>query len=93
MKEEEQCEAAIKGETERVTALIDSCADVTYFDSDGLTPLMHAAKHNHAPVLDIRLTVGAPWDSLSPSNLSAPVISQCKKGTKKPTTTSFSSTS
>ncbi|MCI93694.1 arginine N-methyltransferase 2-like, partial [Trifolium medium] len=66
MKEEELCEAAIKGDTEKVTALIDSGADVTHFDADGLTPLMHAAKHGHAPILDILLTAGAPWNALSP---------------------------
>lgn len=71
MKEEELCEAAIKGETEKVKSLIDSGADVTYFDGDGLTPLMHAAKHGHAPILDILLSAGAPWNALSPSNLSA----------------------
>ncbi|CAI8599318.1 unnamed protein product [Vicia faba] len=71
MKEQELCEAAIKGETETVTGLIDSGADVTYFDGGGITPLMHAAKHGHAPILNLLLSAGAPWNALSPSNLSA----------------------
>jgi protein arginine N-methyltransferase 2 len=32
---------------------------------------MQAAKQGHAPILDILLTAGAPWNALSPSNLSA----------------------
>ncbi|XP_004501531.1 protein arginine N-methyltransferase 2 [Cicer arietinum] len=71
MKEQQLCEAAIKGDTEKLTALIESGADVTHFDGDGLTLLMHAAKHGHAPILNILLSAGAPWNALSPSNLSA----------------------
>ncbi|KAL2346464.1 hypothetical protein Fmac_000464 [Flemingia macrophylla] len=69
--EEQLCAAARKGDTDKVKALIDSGADVTYFDGDGLNPLMHAAKHGHAPVLSLLLSAGAPWNALSPSNLSA----------------------
>ena len=73
MKEadEQLCEAAIKGDTKKVRSLIYSGADVTHFDGDGLNPLMHAAKHGHAPVLTLLLSAGAPWNALSPSNLSA----------------------
>ncbi|XP_020211185.1 protein arginine N-methyltransferase 2 [Cajanus cajan] len=69
--EEQLCEAARKGDTDRVKALINSGADVTYFDGEGLNPLMHAAKLGHAPVLSLLLSAGAPWNALSPSNLSA----------------------
>lgn len=68
---EQLCEAAKSGDLDKVKALIDSGADVTYFDSQGLTPLMHAAKHGHADVVKNLLEAGAPWNALSPSNLSA----------------------
>ncbi|KAI9106610.1 hypothetical protein K1719_022138 [Acacia pycnantha] len=72
MTEAEQlCEAARNGNSDKVRALIESGADVTYFDADGLSPLMHAAKLGHAEVLKILLSAGAPWNALSPSNLSA----------------------
>ncbi|KAL5780133.1 hypothetical protein ACOSQ2_010870 [Xanthoceras sorbifolium] len=71
-KEGEQlCEAAREGDKDKVRALIDSGADVSYFDGDGLTPLMHAAKLGHADVVKSLLEAGAPWNALSPSNLSA----------------------
>ena len=44
---------------------------MSYFDSDGLTPLMHAAKLGHANLVKTFLEAGAPWNALSPSNLSA----------------------
>jgi len=69
--EEQLCEAARKGDVEKVKTLIDSGADVTYFDGEGLNPLMYAAKHGHAPVLTLLLSAGAPWNALSPSSLSA----------------------
>uniref|UniRef100_A0A2N9ELW5 Protein arginine N-methyltransferase 2 n=1 Tax=Fagus sylvatica TaxID=28930 RepID=A0A2N9ELW5_FAGSY len=68
---EQLCEAAKSGDLDKVKTLIDSGADVTYFDSQGLTPLMHAAKHGHADVVKNLLEAGAPWNALSPSNLSA----------------------
>ncbi|GMY17340.1 protein arginine N-methyltransferase 2 [Fagus crenata] len=68
---EQLCEAAKSGDLDKVNALIDSRADVTYFDTQGLTPLMHAAKHGHADVVKNLLEAGAPWNALSPSNLSA----------------------
>ncbi|XP_028806931.1 protein arginine N-methyltransferase 2-like [Neltuma alba] len=72
MNEGEQlCEAAKNGDSDKVRALIKSAADVTYFDADGLSPLMHAAKLGHAEVLKILLSAGAPWNALSPSSLSA----------------------
>lgn len=64
-------EAAKTGDAEKVKALIDSGVDVSFFDSDGLTPLMHAAKTGHAGVVKTLIEAGAPWNALSPSNLSA----------------------
>ncbi|KAG6644333.1 protein arginine N-methyltransferase 2 [Carya illinoinensis] len=69
---EQLCEAAKSGaDTNELRVLIDSGADVSYFDGQGLTPLMHASKHGHAHVVKILLGAGAPWNALSPSNLSA----------------------
>ncbi|KAA8537832.1 hypothetical protein F0562_027588 [Nyssa sinensis] len=65
------CEAARKGDTDKARTLVDSGTDVSYFDCEGLTPLMHAAKNGHADVVKILLESGAPWNALSPSNLSA----------------------
>lgn len=65
------CEAAKSGDTEKANTLIDDGADVSFFDGDGLTPLMRAAKHGHAAVVKRLLEAGAPWNALSPSNLSA----------------------
>ncbi|KAK9270518.1 hypothetical protein L1049_026099 [Liquidambar formosana] len=65
------CEAARNGNTEKLRVLIDAGADVTYFDSEGLTPLMHAAKLGHADIVKNLLEAGAPWNALSRSNLSA----------------------
>lgn len=69
---EQLCEAAKSGaDTNELRGLIESGADVSYFDGHGLTPLMHASKHGHAHVVKILLEAGAPWNALSPSNLSA----------------------
>ncbi|KAF5740628.1 hypothetical protein HS088_TW11G00705 [Tripterygium wilfordii] len=65
------CEAARNGVLDKLRALIDSGADVSYFDSDGITPLMHSARLGHAEVVKVLLEAGAPWNALSPSNLSA----------------------
>lgn len=65
------CEAAKNGNTEKLKALILAGADVTYFDGEGLNPLMHAAKLGHADAVTALLEAGAPWNALSPSNLSA----------------------
>ncbi|KAI5563780.1 hypothetical protein POPTR_014G019000v4 [Populus trichocarpa] len=65
------CEAAKNGDVDKVKSLINSGIDVTYFDSNGLTPLMHAAKHGHAAIVKDLLEAGAPWNALSPSNISA----------------------
>ncbi|KAH7510918.1 hypothetical protein FEM48_ZijujUnG0064800 [Ziziphus jujuba var. spinosa] len=72
MEEDHQlCEAAKSGDINKVKTLIHSGADVSYFDAEGLTPLMHASKHGHALVVKTLLEAGAPWNALSPSNLSA----------------------
>lgn len=69
--EKQLCELAKNGDAAKLKSLIDSGADVTYFDAQGLTPLMHASKQGHADVVKILLEAGAPWNALSPSNLSA----------------------
>ncbi|XP_042509578.1 protein arginine N-methyltransferase 2 [Macadamia integrifolia] len=68
---EELCEAARSGDLAKVDALIDAGADVSYFDGEGLTPLMHGAKHGHANIVKALLAAGAPWNALSPSNVTA----------------------
>ncbi|XP_065880752.1 protein arginine N-methyltransferase 2 [Euphorbia lathyris] len=65
------CEASRNGDIDTVCALINSGTDVSYFDSDGFTPLMHAAKLGHVAVVKALLEAGAPWNALSPSNISA----------------------
>lgn len=65
------CEASRNGDLDKVTALINSGTDVSYFDTDGFTPLMHAAKLGHAAVVKALLEAGAPWNALSPSHISA----------------------
>lgn len=63
--------ASISGDTATISSLLSSGADPSHFDSDGLTPLMHAALHNHPSAVRLLLTAGAPWNALSPSGLSA----------------------
>ncbi|KAL5706894.1 type IV protein arginine methyltransferase [Ranunculus cassubicifolius] len=65
------CEAAKSGDSTKTKSLLASGADVSYFDSNGLTPLMYAAKHGHADVVKLLLEAGAPWNALSPANVSA----------------------
>lgn len=68
---EQLCKAAKNGDLDKVRVLIESGADASYFDSSGLSPLMHAAKLGHAQVVKALLEAGAPWNALTPSNLSA----------------------
>ncbi|KAF9621699.1 hypothetical protein IFM89_026592 [Coptis chinensis] len=70
-REEVVCEAARSGDSTKVKNLVSGGTDVTYFDQQGFTPLMHAAKHGHADVVKTLLEAGAPWNALTPSNLSA----------------------
>ncbi|KMT19144.1 hypothetical protein BVRB_1g015400 [Beta vulgaris subsp. vulgaris] len=70
-KGEKVCEAAKLGDVAGITSLIDAGYDVTYFDADGLTPLMHAAKLGHTQIIRKLIEAGAPWNALSPSSLSA----------------------
>ncbi|XXG44531.1 hypothetical protein AAC387_Pa01g4310 [Persea americana] len=66
------CEAARSGDCDKVVELVESGgADVSYFDEHGLTPLMHAARAGHSAIVKTLLEAGAPWNALSPSNLSA----------------------
>ncbi|KAI3922349.1 hypothetical protein MKX01_006038 [Papaver californicum] len=65
------CEAAISGDCAKLISLLSGGADVCYFDEEGLNPLMHAAKNGHAEAVKILLEAGAPWNALSPSNVSA----------------------
>ncbi|KAK9756413.1 hypothetical protein RND81_01G095300 [Saponaria officinalis] len=67
----ELCELARAGDVGGITSLIDAGYDVTYFDENGLTPLMHAAKLGHSEIIRKLLEAGAPWNALSPSGLSA----------------------
>lgn len=69
--EELLCSAARDGDADKVAALISSGADVAYFDADGLTPLMHGAKNNHAAAVRLLLDAGAPWNAVTPGNISA----------------------
>ena len=68
---ERLCDAAKAGDAAAIKSLVDDSYDVTYLDADGLTPLMHAAKHGHTEVVRKLLEAGAPWNALSPSNFSA----------------------
>lgn len=68
---EKLCEATRAGDEASVACIIGAGCDVTYFDADGLTPLMHAAKHGHTVIVRKLLEAGAPWNAVSPSKLSA----------------------
>ncbi|XP_022768681.1 protein arginine N-methyltransferase 2 isoform X2 [Durio zibethinus] len=68
---EQLCEAARNGDVARVKTMVESGADVSFFDIDGLTPLMHASKFGHTHVVKALLEAGAPWNALSSSNQSA----------------------
>lgn len=70
-KGEKLCEAAKEGDIATITSLIEQGYDVTYFDEQGITPLMHAAMQGHSEVVRKLLEVGAPWNAVSPSSLSA----------------------
>ncbi len=52
------CMAIVKGDTETVKGLIDVGADVNE-KSNGMTPLMYAAKYNKADIVKILITNGA----------------------------------
>ncbi|KAE8659155.1 subtilisin-like protease-like [Hibiscus syriacus] len=57
---EQLCEAARNGDVAKAKSLIESGADVSSFNRDGLTPLMHAAKLGHTDAvkaLSLRLAL------------------------------------
>ncbi|RVW34276.1 hypothetical protein CK203_033059 [Vitis vinifera] len=73
------------GDTAKLRALIDSGAEVSFFNGEGLTPLMHAARLGHADAVKILIETDVPWNALSPSNLFAgisPWIPAAKKHSK-----------
>ncbi|XP_020579150.1 protein arginine N-methyltransferase 2 [Phalaenopsis equestris] len=65
------CAAAMAGNSAMVRDLLLRGADPSFFDSEGKTPLMHAAAVGHGEVVRCLLDAGAPWNALSPSNVSA----------------------
>ncbi|THU46790.1 hypothetical protein C4D60_Mb09t08600 [Musa balbisiana] len=69
--EEQLCEAAAAGDCAKIDDLLSAGADPTYFDASGMTPLMYAARHGRADSARRLLSAGAPWNALSPSNISA----------------------
>ena len=64
-REEKQLyEAARNDDFAKVKTLIVSGADISFFDSDGLTLLMHAAELNHIDVVKALLDASIPWNPL-----------------------------
>ncbi|KAL6552728.1 hypothetical protein OROHE_008092 [Orobanche hederae] len=70
-KEKSLCAAARNGELERVNSLIAAGANVAYFDGEGLKSLMHAVGNGRSEVVKALLDGSAPWNTISPSNVSA----------------------
>ncbi|KAK8940799.1 hypothetical protein KSP39_PZI010736 [Platanthera zijinensis] len=64
------CDTAVVGDCERLRELLAAGADPS-LDFDGMPPIMHAAAGGHANAVSCLLNAGAPWNALSPSNLSA----------------------
>ncbi|KAG6536781.1 hypothetical protein ZIOFF_001850 [Zingiber officinale] len=58
-----------------MNTLLSYGANPTYFDASRITLLMHTTLHGHAATTSILLSVGAPWNALSPSNPSADDLS------------------
>lgn len=69
--EDRLCASSSAGNIAGVTSLLSSGADPSYFDSNGMTPLMHAASHGHTAIVRLLLDAGAPWNALTPSGLCA----------------------
>ncbi|KAJ4800883.1 Protein arginine N-methyltransferase 2 [Rhynchospora pubera] len=69
--EERLCTSSAGGDTAEVTSLLSSGADPSYFDPNGMTPLMHAASHGRTAIVRLLLDAGAPWNALTPSGLCA----------------------
>ncbi|GAB2293830.1 hypothetical protein Dimus_028042 [Dionaea muscipula] len=75
--------AAGSGDAGAVEVLIDAGADVTYFDADGITPLIHAAKRNMPPSSSASSKPAlCVWNALSPSNLSAGDLRHVKRSAR-----------
>lgn len=51
---------------------MDSGAAILFFDGEGLTLLMHAARLGYVDTIKILLEAGVPWNAFSPSNLFTP---------------------
>lgn len=74
---QDYCDGGAPGSAERrrrqtqSRPLIESGAHVFRYDTQGLSPLRNAAKHDHPEVVKTLLETGAPWNVLSPSTLSA----------------------
>lgn len=69
--EDRLCAAAEAGDTAGVTSLLSSGVDPSYFDPNGMSPLMHAASHGHTDSARLLLDAGAPWNAVNPSGLCA----------------------
>jgi type IV protein arginine methyltransferase len=69
--EDRLCAASASGDNAEVSSLLSSGADPSYFDPNGMTPLMHAASHGHTESVRLLLDAGAPWNALTPSGLCA----------------------
>ncbi|KAJ0963443.1 hypothetical protein J5N97_028565 [Dioscorea zingiberensis] len=65
------CESTIVSDLVNMEGLLVAGADPSYFDAEGLTPLMHAARHGDTPAVRLLLEYGAPWNALTPSGLCA----------------------
>ena len=56
-------DACREGDVDAVEALLESGADPTFSDADGVTPLMCAAEGGHIPLIVVLLEAGAPWNA------------------------------
>ena len=64
------CMSIVKGDPETVKKLIDLGADVNA-SSNGMTPVMYAAKYNRVEILDLLIKEGAELKTRSEKGLNA----------------------